>query len=95
MTRVVAKSLPLRVPDRLRSENPVVSSLPYCTVVVRHGQPAVGSNAAHCQNWSARPPRVAGSARTSVVPPVNALPPLVDWLIRMSLLHAPGVLTPS
>jgi hypothetical protein len=35
------------------------------------------------------------STISSIATPVNALPPLVDWLIRMSLLHAPAVLTPS
>ena len=57
----------------------------------------MGSKAAHCQNWSALCLllRTDGSLRTLVDPPVNDFPASVDWLIRMSLLQAPAVLTPS
>src|SRR3954447_24991268 len=57
---------------------------------------AVKSN--HWNHWLlAACPAVGvavGNARGSVVVPVNDPPPLFDTLRRMSLLHAPGVLTP-
>jgi hypothetical protein len=55
-------------------------------------------NPAHCHHWSVWVCLGAvvtmGSLRGSVVVPVKLRPPLFDWLNRILLLHAPGVLTP-
>jgi hypothetical protein len=54
---------------------------------------------AHWNHWSVVRCRVAevalGSSRTSVSPPLKLAPASSETLMRMSLLQAPTVLTPS
>jgi len=98
VTRSEAKRFASVEPDRLMSEKPVCSSLPYCRSKEDTASTPLGVNAAHCQNWSVLAcPRCWSTLVSFLGPvfvPVKLAPLSLLVLTRMSLLQAPAVFTP-